>query len=141
MGCDMSADDRLFGERDWSGLFEDTNGFPMPYVEQIFRYRPKSIDNPYNPDDKAVDYSSTDQTDIYGFITANSSEDRDGLDTTVTNTATLTCPDPDADIQIGDVICTDNGNRYVVTGFKRSETNPFTGWRPTLVATLEEVRG
>lgn len=52
----------------------------------------------------------------------------------------LIVPDPDIDIKVHDRIII-NGDTWRVTGIPASDRNPYTGWRPTLVADLEQVAG
>ena len=52
----------------------------------------------------------------------------------------LIVPNHAIDIKVHDRIII-NGDTWRVTGMPAADQNPFTGWRPTLVADLEQVTG
>lgn len=52
----------------------------------------------------------------------------------------LIVPNHAIDIKVHDRIII-NGDAWRVTGTPAANQNPFTGWRPTLVADLEQVTG
>lgn len=127
-----------------SELFLDATGLTMPATETIIRIRAGTKPDPYNPSASAADWEHTDRIELQGFISSSSSTQTSGrLDTTVESTAVLTCPDPDTDIRVGDIIHpkADQSRQWRVTGIPSTDMNPFTGWRPTIEAQLREVKG
>ena len=127
-----------------SGLFDNPSGLHMPAVETLVRLRATMKTDPYNPATHVDDWSQPDQAELQGFISSSSSiRTTDRLDTTTESDAVLTCPDPDADIRVGDIIHPkdDPSRRWKVIGIPARDRNPFTGWRPTLEARLREVKG
>lgn len=125
-------------------LFAQPPSLSMPVTETLVRIRAGTKPDPYDPDATASDWTHPDTTEIEGFIaSASSMRSPDGLDTPVESSAVLTCPDPDTDVRVGDVIHpkTDPQRRWQVVGIPSADRNPFTGWRPTLEAQLREVRG
>lgn len=115
---------------------------PMPFAEKLVRLRAKAKPDPYNPDRAIEDWSGVDEAEIEGFITTSASADLDDAARAETDTsAVLTVPDPTADVRRGDRVRDASGRVWSVEGVPTSETNPFTGWRPTLQCDLEEVLG
>lgn len=116
----------------------------MPAARTVARLRPARKADPYNPDRTVEDPSSTDRLELRGFIASSSStETPDGAREETVSSAVLTVADPGADVRRGDIVETvpPDGRRWRVTGFPSSDESPFTGWRPTLEAQLEEVVG
>lgn len=100
--------------------------------------------DPYNPSRELEDWGSAGAIELPGFIsTAPVPESADGAREQVDSSAVLTCPDPTADILRGDVVerVPADGRRWRVAGIPSADGSPFTGWAPTLTATLEEVIG
>lgn len=127
-----------------SELFSDATGLMMPATETIIRIRAGTKPDPYNPSGSAADWGHPNTIELDGFIASSSSmQTTDRLDTTVESSATLTCPDPEADIRVGDIIhpSDDPSRRWRVVSIPSNDRNPFTGWRPTLEAQLREVQG
>lgn len=126
-------------------LFDDSledNGFTMAHLTTMTRLRAKPImENGVAYDE---DWSDPDPLAFEGYIASTaSSETVDGdnpRDMGTTTIKQLIVPNPNIDIrehdriQVGDTI-------YRVTGIPADDTNPFTAWRPTLVADLETVQG
>lgn len=116
----------------------------MPEAVKVTRIRAGVKPDPYNPQATGVDWEHPDTIILDGFIASSSSmQTADRLDMTVESSATLTCPDPEADIKVGDIVhpFDDPSRRWRVIGIPSNDRNPFTGWRPTLEAQLREVQG
>ncbi|GAA2812815.1 hypothetical protein [Saccharopolyspora taberi] len=47
----------------------------------------------------------------------------------------------EADVRAGDEIVLPTGERYRIKGAPSAPLSPFTGWRPGVVADMEEVKG
>lgn len=78
-----------------------------------------------------------------GYLYSRSSVDSaksEPRDQGIVSDKQLIVPDPDIDIKVHDRIII-NGDTWRVTGIPASDRNPHTGWRPTLVADLEQVAG
>lgn len=116
----------------------------MPFATTVLRVRPGRRTDPYNPERSVEDWESVDTAELTGFVaSSSSSETPDGLREEVSSSAVLTVADPSADVRRGDVIeaVPPDGRRWRVVGFPTTDASPFTGWRPTLEARLEEVVG
>lgn len=116
----------------------------MPCAGTFRRTRPGRKADPYNPDRTVEDWDDPDVAELRGFVASSSSSELpDGAREEVTSSAVLTVWDPSADVMRGDVIeaVPPDGRRWRVVGFPSTDASPFTGWRPTLEATLEEVVG
>lgn len=106
--------------------------------------RPGRKPDPFNPARDLDDWDSAESRVMPGFIASSSSvETADGARSRVGSSAVLTCPDPSADVRRGDGVerVPSDGRRWRVTGFPSADASPFTGFRPTLAADLEEVVG
>lgn len=115
-------------------------GFPMGDLETFERGRPAQIPDPYNPE-KLIDSGEFEWVPVQAFLASMSSIEVSGeVRLQVESSAQLVIPDAAADIQRGDLI-RQGKRQWKVEGFPESDTNPFTGWRPTLVANLSEVLG
>lgn len=126
-------------------LLDDLNGtMGMAGATRFQRLRARRVRDEDNPAQWAEDWSDPETLDITGAL-ASSSSTRipDALDNQTTSTAYLTVADPNADIRIGDRIraVPDDGRIWEVSGFPSRDQNAFTGWHPTLEASLSEWRG
>lgn len=124
-------------------VFLNDDPVGMPFVSTVRRVRPRRTPDPYNPQRLIDDWSDPDVLEISGFIASSTSvEFPDGPREEATSTAVLTCA-PGADVARGDRIeaVPADGRAWTVTGFPSRDRSPFTGWRPTLEASLEEVVG
>lgn len=116
----------------------------MPSAQRIRRLRAKEKENPYNPARPVADWDDPDVIELEGFISSSTSmETPDGARDQTSSTAYLTIADPSADVRKGDrvEVLPHVGRSWEVTGFPSTDANPFTGWQPTLEASLEEVLG
>ena len=119
----------------------------MPQAGRIRRLRARGKVNPYNPAREVADWTDADGVDsveLDGFVASSSSvEVADAARSEMSSTAYLTVPDPEADVLPGDRVerVPFDGHRWRVTGLPSRDASPFTGWSPTLEATLEEVLG
>lgn len=128
-----------------SSVFTADSAFPMPATTAWVRLRAtRATPNPYNPAAPGSDWSAPEELPFVGFLASSSSTVTvNTLDRTVTSRAVMTIPDPDTDIRVGDRVRADpdDGRLWAVAGIPSHDTNPFTGWRPTLEVDLEEVKG
>lgn len=125
------------------GDLMDTSRF-FPSSASLIRLRAGTKPDPYNPDASIDDWSNPDILPFNGFIASSSStEQPDGAREEAVSTAVLTVEGRDVDIRRGDRVqaVPSDGRTWRVTGFPATDRNPFTGWAPTLEATLEEVVG
>lgn len=115
--------------------------FAFEHTTEFVRQRAKLIVDPYDPDSAVEDWGSPDEITLTGYFASSSStEQTDEVREQVVTAKQLVIDDPAADVRRGDRIKL--GERvWSVEGFPEDDMNPFTGWRPTLVARLEEWRG
>ena len=115
----------------------------MGHLEQFVRLRAGLIPDPYDPDSViAEDWANLDRLTFRAYISSGAStESAADRREQVVSRSVLVVPDPAIDIRRGDRIEDDAGRVWTVQGFPARDQNPFTGWRPTLVVALEEVRG
>ncbi|NMW65985.1 hypothetical protein HHJ78_10865 [Mobiluncus mulieris] len=112
------------------------------HPERFERLRPGVEPDPYDPD--AAGVPTWDKPDILvfeGFLTESTSTiTPDAVRGQVATSGVLTVADPNVDIQVGDRIR--QGDRlWQVTGRPAKDKNPFTGWQPTLEATVAQYEG
>lgn len=124
--------------------FDDLVGvddFVFDAPQTFTRQRATQIADPYNPDATVKDWSNPAEISVDGFLSSTSSlEQGSEVRAEVVSDAQLVITDPAADVKRGDRIV--QGDRmWVVAGFPANDLNPFTGWNPTLVVSLEEVVG
>lgn len=120
-----------------------TQAFPMPFLTTMLRQRAKPITDPsglaYDED-----WSNPDILRFDGYLASQSStESADGThprDTGTTTTKQIVLPDPTVDIREHDRIII-QGDAWQVTGVGERDKNPFTGWQPTLVVSIERFQG
>ena len=111
-------------------------------AQQLLRLRAGRKADPYNPDGGIDDWGSAVTLEFTGFIASSSSTVLvDGAREEVSSTAVLTCGDPDIDVRVGDRIEDASGRVWSVEGIPSRDKSPFTGWSPTLEASLKEVIG
>ena len=121
-----------------------TPAFPMGHLTRFCLTRRIYEDDPYNPDASIRTYvESAWSRDVYGYLDSGVSEMGPGPDREqVTSRATITFP-MSRSMQLmgpGDML-TEVDRRWRVTGVAAQDQNPFTGWQPTLVVEVEEVKG
>lgn len=119
-------------------------GLSMPNVTRFQRIVPQDT-NPYTRkpggSNKAQRLA---RIEFNGFLASSSStRTAQQVGTETTSTAVLTVLDPTVDLQVGDMVeaLPADGRRWVVDGFPARDVSPFSGWQPTLEATLREIRG
>ncbi|MEE8738293.1 MAG: hypothetical protein SOI66_05215 [Bifidobacterium sp.] len=113
-------------------------------VDDYQRQRRRKIADPYDPTSVTLgDWTDPDSITVSGHIhTVTSSEQTgDPSRSEVVSTAEFVTDDLTADIKRGDRIVSTDGRKWDVQGFPARDRNPFTGWQPTLVASLQEVVG
>jgi hypothetical protein len=119
-------------------------GLSTPNVTRFQRIAPQD-DNPYtrraSKPNKAARLA---RIEFNGFLASSSSTRiAQQVGTETTSTAVLTVLDPTLDLRVGDTVeaLPADGRRWVVDGFPAKDVSPFSGWQPTLEATLREIRG
>lgn len=124
--------------------FAQAVGLSMPNVTRFQRIAPQD-ENPYTRKPGSSNKAKRPaRIEFNGFLASSSSTriaQQAGTETT--STAVLTVLDPTLDLQVGDRVETlpADGRRWVVDGFPAHDISPFSGWQPTLEATLREIRG
>lgn len=119
-------------------------GLSMPNVTRFQRTAPQDT-NPYTrkPGSQNKAHRLA-RIEFNGFLASSSStRTAQQVGTETTSMAVLTVLDPTLDLQVGDTVETlpADGRRWVVDGFPAHDISPFSGWQPTLEATLREIRG
>lgn len=119
-------------------------GLSMPNVTRFQRIAPQD-ENPYTRRPGGQNKAKRPARITFNGFLASSSSTRtpQQVGTETVSTAVLTVLDPTLDLQVGDTVETlpADGRRWVVDGFPAHDVSPFSGWQPTLEATLREVRG
>lgn len=116
--------------------------FPMRFVDDFTVLRAGEKQDPYNPAARVEDWTQPTRRTVSGFLAqTGSAEQPDGNRVQLTDTAVLTIPAPDADIQRGDQVLDTMGRRWYVEGHPARNTSPFTGWKPTTVCQLKAWQG
>lgn len=124
--------------------FAQAVGLSMPSVTRFQRIAPQD-DNPYTRRPGGSNKARRlERVTFNGFLASSSSTriaQQAGTETT--SVAVLTVLDPTLDLQVGDTVVAlpADGRRWVVDGFPAHDVSPFSGWQPTLEATLREIRG
>ena len=120
----------------------DGGGDGFAFGEAFVRQRAGIIEDPYSGEPIGEDWASPDEEALDGaYFSSQGSTDSDGDVRRQTTTGKqLIVPDPDADVRRGDRIR--QGTRvWSIVGFPENDTNPFTGWQPTLVVDVEDFTG
>lgn len=124
--------------------FAQAVGLSMPNVTRFQRIAPQD-DNPYTRRPGVQNKIHRLACITFNGFLASSSSTRvaQQVGTETTSTAVLTVLDPTLDLQVGDTVeaLPADGRRWVVDGFPAHDISPFSGWQPTLEATLREIRG
>lgn len=113
----------------------------MTKLTELTRTRAGKKPDPYNPDRFIPDWENPSVLDFVAYVASQTSTE--SVDTThaqLITTVQLVVPDAACDIRVGDRI-TDGTHHWQVKALPTADTNPFTGWRPTLVVDVEEVNG
>lgn len=124
---------------DWIGG-ESGRGFE--HGEEFVRLRAVLVRDPYSGKEIGADWSRPDEADLVGayFSSQGSTDGDDPVRRQTSTRLQLIIPDPGADVRRGDRIR--RGDRtWSVVGFPEADTNPWTGWRPSLVVDLEDYQG
>ncbi|WEV68721.1 hypothetical protein OZX73_05365 [Bifidobacterium sp. ESL0775] len=124
-------------------IASDPNNFAFGAQQTFTRLRRTQVKDPYDPDHTTLSgWEKADQEKIVGMLSSKSSvEQDDATRSEVISTAQFVSDDPAIDIQRGDRLQTSDGRIWNVVGYPTCDQNVFTGWQPTLVASLEEVIG
>ena len=119
-------------------------GLSMPNVTRFQRIAPQDS-NPYTRrPGKPNKVQRLARIEFNGFLASSSStRTAQQVGTETTSMAVLTVLDPTLDLQVGDTVeaLPADGRRWIVDGFPARDISPFSGWQPTLEATLREIRG
>lgn len=124
--------------------FAQAVGLSMPNVTRFQRLAPQDT-NPYTRRPGGQNKAHRLARITFNGFLASSSSTRTAqqVGTETTSVAVLTVLDTTVDLQVGDMVETlpADGRRWVVDGFPAHDISPFSGWQPTLEATLREIRG
>lgn len=117
--------------------------FPMPFVRDYTVRRARLILDPYSGQETAPDWDNATEWTVQGFLAHTTSTElvTEPNRQNVRSDATLTIPDPNADVQRGDRVADGDGRTWIVQGFAQDDVNPFTGWQPTRVCQLAAWNG
>ena len=119
------------------------SGF-MPGRTKFRRLRANRKTDPNNGRFTLPDWNDPQILEFEGaFASSSSTMSADTLREQTESTATLTVPDPSADIRLHDRITAvpDDGTVWEVTGVPSHDVNAFTGWQPTLEIQLTNWKG
>lgn len=125
------------------GFIGSGGGFGFEHGQAFERLRAGEIVDPYNPDAPArEDWSNPDVLTIPSAHLASQSSTMGGdpVREQLTTLDQLIIDDPTADVKVGDRIRRGD-HTWSVSGFPSDDTNPWSGWQPTLVVNLEQVTG
>lgn len=104
----------------------------FPHGRTVYRLRPKSVDDPYNPGHPILgDWADPDELAIPQAFVAQTSTSLlgDATREQAIEAKSLFC-DGDFDVAKGDRIRV-GGDLYTIDGIPpAADTNPFTGWTP-----------
>ena len=118
------------------------SGGEPEHTETFVRVRAGRTPDPYNPDRTVEDWGNPDEAEFAGaWSSSGSSFGADAVREPLSTSKVITVFDPEADIVAGDRVRAADGSVFTVTGRPGSDVNPWTGWRPTRVLTVEERRG
>lgn len=123
-------------------LMGDGSFFDHDVLTGFVRLRPKRTVDPYDPENVIIgSWADADRLELQAYFASQASTvQSDPVRAQIITTKQLIIDDPNADVQVGDRI-TQGDRTWTITGVPANDTNPFTGWQPTLVVNLEEVRG
>lgn len=115
--------------------------FGFEHTTEFIRQRAARHEDPYDPESVVEDWGNPDEAPITGFFASRSSVEQPGeVREQAVTIKQLVIDDPKADIRRGDRI--KQGEKlWTVEGVPDNDQNPFTGWQPTLVASLKEWVG
>lgn len=113
----------------------------MRFPTEIVRLRAALVPSDYNPDDLVADWANPDRKPLAGFVDAQSSAElADPVRSESVTTTTVYLDDVHADIRRGDRV-EYAGGTWTIEGFPAAPMNPFTGWQPYLIVSLQLVVG
>lgn len=107
--------------------------FPYGFIAQV--ERPTGFDahgNPLSPDTHEIKHCARDRT--------SSVETAEGQQVVFTRELII-CDDANADVRHEDVVILPDGSRWQVVAEVERLINPFTGWSPGCVITIERANG
>lgn len=113
------------------------------HLEPFTRLRAQQIPDPYNPERTVDDWSQApDELPLHGsWDSGGSSFGSDPVRLQLRTSKRIAIFTPEADVREGDRIRADDGAVFTVTGRPAHDKSPWTGWQPTVVLDVEEVKG
>lgn len=120
-----------------------SGGSEPEHLETFVRLRAQQVPDAYNPDVMVDDWSLPPiELPLEGsWASGSSSFGADPVRVQLTTSKVLVIFDPSADVHEGDRIRAADASIFTVTGRPEADRNPWTGWQPTLVLSVEEVKG
>lgn len=115
--------------------------FLMEHLTTFTLWRPTLTADPYNPEATVATGELENAGNVEGYLDSgfgSITDDHNRMN--LATPATIIFPDPATDIRLGDILEA-GGRRWRVTSIPANDRNPFTGWQPTLAATVTEVLG
>jgi len=120
-----------------------SGGDDPEHLEPFTRLRAQRRPDPYNPDASVEDWTlEPDELPLEGaWSSGASSFGSYPVRLHLTTSKQIVIFDPTADVREGDRVRDAAGSVFTVTGRPEADRNPWTGWQPTLVLSVEEVTG
>lgn len=124
---------------DWIG----GGGDRPEHLEEFVRLRAQQRADDYNPDALIDDWSLPPlELPILGaWASASSAYSNDAVREQLLTSKQIAVFDPNVDVREGDRIRTADGAVFTVTGRPERDKNPWTGWQPTALISVEEGVG
>lgn len=112
------------------------------HLEPFVRLRARETPDAYNPDRTVEDWGDPVELPLRGsWDSGGSSFGSDPVREQLTTSKRIAIFTPGADVREGDRIRAADGAIFRVTGRPARDVNPWTGWQPTVVLDVEEVKG
>lgn len=122
---------------DWIGSSEPE------HLEAFMRLRAQQTPDSYNADREVDDWGKEpEELPLRGsWDSGGSSFGSDPVREQLSTSKRIAIFTPDADVREGDRIRAADGAVFLVTGRPARDVNPWSGWQPTVVLDVEEVKG
>lgn len=112
------------------------------HLESFLRLRARTKPDPYNPTRTVEDWAVPIELPLRGsWDSGGSSYGSDPVRDQLSTAKRIAVFTPSSDVREGDRIRAADGAIYTVTGRPSKDVNPWTGWQPTVVLDVEEVKG
>ena len=112
------------------------------HLEPFTRLRAQLTPDPYNTDRSVEDWTTPEELPLSGaWDSGGSSFGNDAVRSQLTTAQRIAVFDRDVDVREGDRIRAKDGAIFTVTGRPTRDVNPWSGWQPTAVFDVEEVKG